>query len=137
MGKIEINIEVVNNEDVIMSKFIPDSKTRSIFLTNVLVDTGATTLCLPKKVIELLGLPHSKEVAGSTATGQYITNIYNNALLKIQGRNAIVEVIELHDDSIPLLGVIPMEMMGLEVDIVKHELRLLPDHSKDTYLMAY
>lgn len=31
MGKIEINIEVVNNEDVIMSKFIPDSRTRSIF----------------------------------------------------------------------------------------------------------
>lgn len=46
-------------------------------------------------------------------------------------------MIELHDDSIPQLGVIPMEMMGLEVDVVKHELRLLPDHSKDTYLMAY
>lgn len=87
--------------------------------------------------LEQLGLPHSKEVAVSTATGQYITNIYNNALLKIQGRNAIVEMIELHDDSTPLLGVIPMEMMGLEEDVVKHELRLLPDHSKDTYLMAY
>jgi predicted aspartyl protease len=73
----------------------------------------------------------------STATGQYITNIYKNALLKVQNRSAIVEIIELHDDSTPSLGVIPMEILGLEVDVIKHELRLLPDHSKDTYLLAY
>ncbi len=73
----------------------------------------------------------------STATGQYITNVYNNALLKIQNRSALVEIIELHDDSTPLLGVISMEILGLEVDVIKHELQMLPDHSKDTYLMAY
>ncbi|MBK6642000.1 MAG: hypothetical protein IPG39_12630 [Bacteroidetes bacterium] len=58
-------------------------------------------------------------------------------MLNEKGRNAIVEVIELHDDASPLLGVIPMEMLGLEFDVIKHELRLLPDNSKDTYLLAY
>ena len=41
--------------------------------------------CLPKKVIEQPGLPMAKEVVVSSATGQYITNIYNNALIKIKG----------------------------------------------------
>ena len=139
MGKVLVNIEVVNNRDLIKSEenIISLDAIRTVNLPNVLVDTGATTLCLPKKFIELLGLPVSREVVVSTATGEYVTNIYNNALVKILGRSAIVEVIELHDNATPLLGVIPMEILGLEVDVVKHELRLLPDHSKDTYLLAY
>jgi predicted aspartyl protease len=139
MGKITISIQLSNNIDLANAKnnFIPSDKVRSLVIDNVLVDTGATTLCLPKKYIELLGIPHAREVVVSTATGKFVTNIYNNAMLSIQGRDAIVEIIELHDDALPLLGVIPMEMLGVEVDIIKHEIRLLPDHSKDTYLLAY
>lgn len=80
----------------------------------------------PAKSYRTTWLPVSREVVVSTATGEYVTNIYNNALVKILGRSAIVEVIELHDNATPLLGVIPMEILGLEVDVVKHELRLLP-----------
>lgn len=139
MGKVEIYIEVVNNKDLLRAeeKLIKESEVKKISLDKVLVDTGATTLCLPKKYIEQLGLPMAREVVVSTATGDYVTNIYSNALLTVKGRSSIVEVIELHDNAIPLLGVIPMEILGLEVDVVRHELRLLPDHSKDTYLMVY
>lgn len=139
MGKVVVSIEVNNNKDLIKAeeKIIAESQIRSVVLENVLVDTGATTLCLPKKYIEQLGLPLSREVVVSTATDEYVTNIYNNAMLRIKGRNTLVEVIELHDNASPLLGVISMEILGLEVDVIKHELRLLPDHSKDTYLLAY
>lgn len=139
MGKVVITIEVINNKDLLKAEenIISPAEIRTLTLENVLVDTGATTLCLPKKYIEQLGLPLSREVVVSTATGEYVTNIYSNAMLSIKGRNAIVEVIELHDNASVLLGVIPMEMLGLEVDVIKHELRLLPDHSKDTYLLAY
>jgi predicted aspartyl protease len=139
MGKIIVSVEVSNNGDVIAAErnYMPVSEIKTITLMDVLVDTGATTLCLPKKYIEQLELTVSKEVVVHTALGDAVTNIYNNALLTIYGRSTVVEVIQLHDDATPLLGVIPMEMMGLEVDIIKHELRLLPDHSKDTYLLAY
>lgn len=139
MGKVVVTIEITNNKDLLKAeeKIITDAAVRFVVLENVLVDTGATTLCLPKKYIEQIGLPLAREVVVSTATGEYVTNIYSNALLKVKGRSTIVEVIELHDNAIPLLGVIPMEILGLEVDVVKHELRLLPDHSKDTYLLAY
>jgi len=76
MGKVEINMEVVNNEEVIKSKFLPDTVTRSVSISTLLVDNSATTLWLPKKVIEQLGLPMAKEVVVSKATGQYITNIF-------------------------------------------------------------
>ena len=62
MGKVEINMEVVNNEEVIKSKFLPDTVTRSVSISTLLVDNSATTLWLPKKVIEQLGLPMAKEV---------------------------------------------------------------------------
>ena len=139
MGKVVVTIEISNNRDILKAeeKIIAENEIRKVILENVLVDTGATTLCLPKNQIEELGLSVSREVVVSTATGEYVTNIYNNAMLTIKGRNAIVEVIELHDNAAPLLGVIPMEILGLEVDVIKHELRLLPDHSKDTYLLAY
>ena len=134
-----ISIEVTNNKDLLKAeeKLIGETEIRKLVLNNVLVDTGATTLCLPKKYIEQLGLSILREVVVSTATGEYVTNIYNNAMLQVSGRSTIVEVIELHDNALPLLGVIPMEILGLQVDVVKHELRLLPDHSKDTYLLAY
>jgi hypothetical protein len=91
----------------------------------------------PQKYIEQLGLPVSRQIVVSTPTGEYVTNMYDNARMAYKERSTLVEVIELHDDARALLGVIPMEMLGLEVDIIKHELRLLPDHSKDTYLMVY
>ena len=139
MGKVTITIEIANNEDVILSKvkFISEVNVRQVSVDDTLISTSATTLCLPRKYIEQLGLPFSRKVVVSTATGEYLMKMYNNALLTIQGRSAVVEVIELHDEARTLLGVIPMEILGLEVDVVKHELRLLPDHSKDTYLLAY
>ncbi|MEO8087482.1 MAG: aspartyl protease family protein [Bacteroidota bacterium] len=139
MGKVIVSIEISNNKDILKAeeKIIAESAIRKAVLENVLGDTGATTLCLPKKYIEQLGLPLSREVVVSTATGEYVTNIYSNAFLSVKGGSTIIEVIELHDNASPLLGVIPMEILGLEVDVVKHELRLLPDHSKDTYLLAY
>jgi len=139
MGKVLTTITVINNQDITRAEVnaIQAASIRETIIENVIVDTGATTLCLPKKYIEHLGLPLSREVVVSTPTGEYVTKMYNNALLKIEGREALVEIIELHDDARPLLGVIPMEILGLEVDVIKHELRLSPDHTKDTYLMVY
>ena len=139
MGKITVSIEVSNNQDLFRAeeKIISSNEIRHLTIENVMVDTGATTLCLPKKYIEQLGLPIARQIVVSTPTGEYVTNMYDNARMAYKERSTLVEVIELHDDARALLGVIPMEMLGLEVDIIKHELRLLPDHTKDTYLMVY
>lgn len=56
MGKVTTTITVTNQVDQILASrgFIPDTQVRSLTLENVLVDTGATRLCLPADVIEQL-----------------------------------------------------------------------------------
>ena len=56
MGKVVVKIEISNNKDILKAEenIIAAKEIRSITLETVLVDTGATTLCLPKKYIEQL-----------------------------------------------------------------------------------
>ncbi len=138
MGKVLINIEIANHSDEILAKnnAFPFYKIRKMQVEKVLVDTGATTLCLPKNILEQLGLIELRKVVVNTATGDYVTSIYEDVKLTVNGRSALVECIEIPDGRTPLLGVIPMEILGLEVDVVKHELKLLPDFDAGTYLLA-
>ena len=50
MGKVFATLTIVNRADQIRAEdgTISPERVRSITLKNVLVDTGATTLCLPK-----------------------------------------------------------------------------------------
>lgn len=60
MGIITTTITVSNLVDEILAErgFTPKEQIRSITLDNVLVDIGATRLCLPANIIAQLGLPH-------------------------------------------------------------------------------
>ena len=46
MGKVEINMGGVINEEVIKSNFVPDKVTRSGSISTLLVENSATTLGL-------------------------------------------------------------------------------------------
>jgi hypothetical protein len=54
----------------------------------------------------------------------------------VEGREGIFNCIELPEGSDPLLGLIPLEDLGLEPDLVNQKLRVLPVEGKDTYLMV-
>lgn len=71
MGKIITILTIINRADQIIAArgFIPTKQVRTVTLDNVLVDTGATTLCLPANIIEQLGLELLKEVNVETANG--------------------------------------------------------------------
>nr|WP_229425928.1 hypothetical protein [Lusitaniella coriacea] len=63
MGKVLTTLTIANRADQILAtqQIIPPEQIRSITLENVLVDTGATTLCLPAGAIARLGLELLKE----------------------------------------------------------------------------
>ena len=64
MGKIVTTLTVTNRLDqarLAAGEITPD-QVRSVSLDNVLVDSGATTLCLPADVIAQLGLALRREV---------------------------------------------------------------------------
>ncbi|MBD2495353.1 aspartyl protease family protein [Nostoc sp. FACHB-280] len=138
MGKVTTKITVTNQIDQTLAErgFIPVEQIRSITLHDVLVDTGATRLCLPKNMILDLGLPLQGEVDVKIATGVHKARIFKMVNLAVEGREGTFTCIELPEGSDPLLGLIPLEDLGLEPDLQNQKLRVLPVEGKDTYLMV-
>jgi len=133
---MRIKLVIINNIDEILSEenVISKDKIRSCSIEDVLIDTGATTLALPARYIAQLGLKFMKTVAVSTATGISERKIYQNVKVRLMERETICECIELPDDTQPLLGVIPLEAMGVELDLQSQKLKFLPYDLLSTYL---
>jgi len=136
MGKVTTTLAIQNLIDQADAErgMIPVDQIRSVILENVLVDTGATTLCLPKDVIARLGLRILKQVVVETATGISEARIFQDAKISLCGREGTFECLELPEGKTPLLGVIPMEALGIEVDLKHQSLKVLPDGPTETYL---
>ncbi|MFZ4727656.1 MAG: retroviral-like aspartic protease family protein [Pseudanabaena sp.] len=136
MGKVYTDLTITNRGDQFLAKrgLIDHIEVRSLTLKRVLVDTGATTLCLPEDVIERLGLEVLKEVDVVTAMGLGKAKIYQDAKISLHGREGTFECLGLPRGSDALLGVIPLEMLGLEPDLQNQTLRALPSETVDTYL---
>jgi clan AA aspartic protease len=136
MGKVYTKLTVTNRGDQFLAKrgLVREEQVRSLTLGQVLVDTGATTLCLPAEIIEKLGLEPLKEVDVATAMGLGKERIFQDAKISVHGREGTFECLELPKGCDALLGVIPLEMLGLEPDLQNQTLRVLPSETVDTYL---
>ncbi|MBW4508103.1 MAG: aspartyl protease family protein [Scytonematopsis contorta HA4267-MV1] len=136
IGKVFTTLTVINRADQIRAKdgTISPEEVRSVTLSNVLVDTGATTLCLPKNLVAKLGLELQKEVDVATAMGIGKARIYRDATILLSGREGTFECLELPGGSDALLGVIPLEALGLEPDLKNQKLKVLPISPTETYL---
>ncbi|MEM9978505.1 MAG: aspartyl protease family protein, partial [Cyanobacteria bacterium P01_D01_bin.2] len=110
MGKVLASLTVTNHIDQALAedKRIPDRQVRTVQLENVLIDTGATALCLPTDVIVKLGLKLLKEVDVATATGLSKARIFQDAKISLCGREGTFECLELPGGRDALLGVIPL-----------------------------
>jgi len=136
MGKILTTLTVINRGDEAAAArgFIAKDQVRTVTLNNVLVDTGATTLCLPQATIAQLGLEILKEVDVTTAAGLRTARVFQDAKISLCGREGTFECLELPGGATPLVGVIPLEALGIELDLQNQTLKVLPSTSVDTYL---
>lgn len=136
IGKVLTKLTVTNRADQIRAEggLRSIDQIRSVTIEDALVDTGATTLCLPADTIAQLGLELLKEVEVATANGVSKARIFQDAKLSICGREGTFECLELPGGQITLLGVIPLEALGLEPDLQNQKLKVLPTESSDTYL---
>jgi predicted aspartyl protease len=135
MGIITTTIILSNLVDEILAErgFIPNEQIRSTTLNNVLVDTGATRLCLPADIISQLGLTVAAEIDVKTAAGIFKTRLFKRVSLTVEGRKGEFTCTELPGGEDALLGVIPLEELGLQPDIINQRLILLPEIGKETY----
>jgi predicted aspartyl protease len=136
MGKVLTSLIVTNRIDQALAEDgrLPSGEVRSVTLTNVLVDTGVMKLCLPADVIDKLGLKVLKEVNVSMAMGVEKARIFQDATIALCDREGTFECLELPGGRDALLGVIPMEALGLEPDLKNQRIKVLPTESVDTYL---
>jgi predicted aspartyl protease len=136
MGKVYTDIMVRNADDVRRAERgdIEWPAVREVRLRHVLADSGATTLCLAAPLIVQLGLPIKDYVEVTTAAGVRATNLYYDARIELEGRWAVVECLELPGGAQALLGVFPLELLGIERDLANESLRLLHTRGPETHL---
>ncbi|MEG4149486.1 aspartyl protease [Microcoleus sp. Pol12B5] len=139
MGQVITTITVTNRIDRVMAEggFISAEEVRSVILDNVVVDTGVTLLSLPARIISQLGLIQVGERDVETSAGIKKGRIFADAQIIVEGREGRFDCLELPEGvSAVLLGVIPMEELGLEPDLKNRRLRVLPMNNQQTYLMG-
>lgn len=136
MGKVVTRIVVTNRIDQALAErgVIPSESIRSVTLDGVLVDTGASILSLPREMVTRLGLDKFRDAAVETATGVVEMRIFRDADLLVEGREGTFECLELPPGAPPLLGVIPLESLGLELDLQNQCLVRLPETGVRGYM---
>ncbi len=98
------------------------------------MDTGATRLCLPADIIAQLGLTLVGEIQGNTAIGSRQFRQFKNVGLAVAGREGRYDCVELPAGEAPLLGLIPLEDLGLEPDLKNQRLIVLPAEGSQSYI---
>jgi predicted aspartyl protease len=131
MGRVVVPAKIENLEDlyeVRQGRLAPD-KVRSVEVQDALVDTGATFLSLPRRLIQQLGLQRFRTRRLRTAAGVTEAGMYGAVQLTVQGRDCPIEVSELPDDCPVLIGQIPLESLDFVVDPVNQRIIGNPEHN--------
>jgi len=136
MEIITTTISITNRIDQVLAArgLITPSQVRSVRLEDVIVQIGSTTLCLPEETIAYLGLEFLKEVDVDTGSGICKARLFQDAKISLLSREGTFECLELPEGSYPLLGVIPLEALGIKLDLKNQKLELLPISPTETYL---
>ncbi|MHB1422202.1 MAG: aspartyl protease family protein [Gemmataceae bacterium] len=118
MGRVRIEVKIENMKDLWLAEsgHRPPDQVRRIIVKDALVDTGATTLALPTRLIQQLGLDKVTEKRVTSSSGPHQVAIYDAVRVTILDRFCTVDVMEVPDDVPALVGQIPLEMLDLVVD---------------------
>ena len=114
MGATHVTVAVVNPAD-------SELRWEGLFL----VDTGATDCLVPARALRSIGIsPKSKRVF-QLADGSEVTLETSVAQIEFMGEIVGATVIFGNDDAEPLLGVTPLESVGIEVAVRVNEFETL------------
>lgn len=139
MGRVTVEATVESLEDLYLVKLgrLSGDDVRRVVIPDALIDTGATALSLPTRVIEELGLAKIYEKSARSSQGTSIVNVYETVRLTVQGRWCHVDVVEVPNDVPTLVGQIPLEWMDWIVDPKNQRLIGNPDHGGEQMLELY
>ncbi len=139
MGIVLVTALIENLDDVkdAAAGRIPTTDIRRFEVRDARVDTGATYVAMPKRLIEQLGLKKLKTVEAKTVSGPIRFGIYDQIKLTIQGRDCEVRVSEVADSCPVLIGYIPLELLDFVVSPKEQKLIGNPDHGGQYMIDMY
>jgi predicted aspartyl protease len=139
MGRVLVQATVENMEDLWAAKrgLIPHDRVRRVTIHDALVDTGATLLSLPSRMVSELGLTRTsvKRVTCSLGIGE--AAVYEAVRLTILGRSCTMDVMEVPDHVPALIGQLPLEHLDLVVDLRDRKLIPNPAHGGEHVYELY
>jgi predicted aspartyl protease len=139
MGIVLVTALIENNYDVKRAEEgqIPETEIRRFEVNDARVDTGATHVSMPIRLINQLGLKRIKTVVAKTTAGPMSFGIFELVKLTIQGRDCEVRVAEVADNCPVLIGFIPLELLDFVVDSKNQRLIGNPDHGGEFMIDMY
>jgi predicted aspartyl protease len=139
MGRVLTEATIENLGDLLMVQrgLRPPDQVRRITVSDALVDTGSTTLALPIRLIQQLGLTKQFEKRATSTAGTRQVAVYEPVRLTLQGRDCTVDVMAVPDEVPVLIGQIPLEMLDLVVDLQSRRLIGNPAHGGEHVLELY
>lgn len=139
MGKAVVSARIENLADLYEAekKLREADDVRTVQVDDAVVDTGATLLSVPKRLVAQLGLkPHRTRTARTTA-GTVSFTIYEPVRLTVQDRDCVIEVAEVPDDCPVLIGQVPLELLDFVVDPSGQKLIGNPEHGGEQMIELF
>lgn len=115
----------------------PPNEVRRLIVPDALVDTGATILSVPTRLIKQLGLAKTGSKHVTSSSGTTTAAMYEAVRLTIQGRSCTMDVLEVPDSVPVLIGQIPLEHLDLVVDLRSRSLTGNPAHGGEHVYEMY
>jgi predicted aspartyl protease len=139
MGKVLVPAHIENVYDLheVSLGSRPLDQVRHVDVTEALVDTGASTLSMPKRLVAQLGLKPLRSRAARTSAGPVTLQVYGTVRLMVQGRDCTCDVVEIPDDCPVLIGQIPLELLDFVVDPSGQRLIGNPAHGGEHVIELY
>jgi predicted aspartyl protease len=139
MGKVLVTAKIENLSDLYLIErgHLSPDQLRIVEVPDALVDTGATMLSMPKRLIAQLGLTPVRTRRARTAAGLVTLQLHSAVRLTVQGRECVGDVIELPDDCSVLIGQIPLEALDYVVDPQGGRLMGNPAHGGEQMVEIY
>lgn len=139
LGKVLVPAKMENLHDLYNAEtgLIGPGEIRSIDVAEALVDTGATTLSMPRRLIDQLGLMPLRRRRTRTTTGESETQMFGTVRLTVQGRDCTVDVSEVADGCPVLIGQVPLELLDFVVDPAGQRLVGNPAHGGEQMIEIY
>lgn len=139
MGKVLVPVRLENVYDLHETSLggRAAEAVRQVDVDDALVDTGASTLSVPKRLVAQLGLKPLRSRQARTSAGPVTLQVYGTVRLTVQGRDCTCDVVEIHDDCPVLIGQVPLELLDFVIDPSGQRLIGNPAHGGEHIIELY